>query len=327
MNSYFYWQSIRRTVAVFGTLFNNLEVVNKDSAGKVLKISRVPLSYGPRQKFLTRINQASDYNDERIAIKLPRMGFEITSLTYDATHKMQKMHFEKFDSDKKDKSVKDYAIGPVFYNMGIQLSIFAKNQDDALQIMEQILPYFQPQFTVTVKELKDSTKSDYPFTLVGVGMEDTYEGDFETRRAIIYTLDFETKVRFYGDVRTHALIKKADTRYFLDNNLEPDLIDSHIVVPWDSDSTDTHDIIRVKSFTSGQEYADVVLDTTIGLETNDPLMFTTTATVGRATSVDTATNTIALSSVDGDIEVGETVYIPNKPNYAFTVVSVNKRWK
>jgi hypothetical protein len=384
MGSYFYWQSIRRTVAVFGTLFNNIEVVRKDSGGKVLNIARVPLSYGPRQKFLSRIEQAESYEDQRIAIKLPRMGFEITSLTYDATHKMQKMHYEKFKTDEKDKAARDYAIGPVIYDMGFELSIFAKNQDDALQILEQILPFFQPQYTVTVKELKDTKKSDYPFTLTGVTLDDSYEGDYLTRRAIVYTLTFETKVRFYGDVRTHALIKKVDVNYYIKGEPDKFLTDSWIVTPWDADEDEPHELRRLRSWMN-QEFAQITIDDHVGLEVGDTVIsnindsiavidainhydveqFTDTngdilevvrlmdETVNPAIVIsETWTNVTAgtdltvapdpttitslgpvvenhvlsLQSLDGNLEVGETLYVPRKPNYLYNILDVDLRW-
>ena len=323
--NYFYWQSIRRTVAVFGTLFNNIEVVRKDGSGKVLNISRVPLAYGPRQKFISRIEQASTYDTERIAIKLPRMSFEITNVSYEVANKMQKMHYEKFKSDEKDKSVKDYAIGPVFYNMGIELNIYAKNQDDGLQILEQILPFFQPQYTVTVKELKESTVSDYPFTLQSVNLEDNYEGDYETRRAIIYTLTFETKVRFYGDVRTHSLIKKADINWYADNAPDPFLRDSAIVIPFEANSDEAHDIIHLRTWMN-QTLATVELDNIYNVEVGDPIVFTDELTVARIVSVDQNTNTIEVADLDGDIQVGETAYIPHKAQLSYTVVSFTTRW-
>lgn len=335
---YFYHQSIRKTVAVFGTLFNNLTVVRKDSSGKVLKIDRVPLAYGPKQKFLSRIDQAESYNDPRIAIKLPRMSFEITSFSYDSATKLNKNTTTRYNSSEgKEKSTGDYAVGPVMYNMGIQLSVYTKTQDDVLQLLEQIIPYFQPQYTVTVKELNDSVSSDYPFVLTAVSFEDVYEGDYESRRAIIYTLDFETKVRFYGDRRHHPLIKKSKINYYADetpDNLAefsggaslPFDTTAHIVMPWVADEQDAYDIVKINStFIETQHIADVVLDTAMHVNIDDAIVTETNGTVGKVINI--IDNTISVYGVDGHIDVGEKVYIVNNPHYVFTVMSVNKRWQ
>lgn len=204
-SGHFYHATIRRVVSVFGTLFNNISVVRKDGTGKVVNITRVPLAYGPKQKFLARLDEQPDLNSTKVAIKLPRMSFEIISMTYDATIKTNRNNMLGItDTSGANRAVRNYSP----YRIGFQLSIMAKNQDDALQCMEQILPYFQPEYTVTIKDLDDmNVKTDLPFVLTGIQMTDDYEGDFTNRRAIIYTLDFETRIRFYGPVSDRALIK------------------------------------------------------------------------------------------------------------------------
>jgi hypothetical protein len=206
---HFYHATIRKVVSVFGTLFNNISVVRKDGSGKVVNITRVPLAYGPRQKFLARLDEQPNLDAGKVAIKLPRMSFEITSLVYDASIKTNRNNLiEVVSTDPNQKSVvRNYSP----YRMGLQLSIMAKNQDDALQCLEQILPHFQPEYTVTIKDLDSlNVKTDMPFVLSGVQMNEDYEGDFVQRRAIIYTLDFETRLRFYGPVSKRAIIKTAD---------------------------------------------------------------------------------------------------------------------
>ena len=140
---HFYHAAIRRTVAVFGTLFNDINVLRKGNDGTAKNIIKVPLAYGPKQKFLARLDQQADLNDPKIALKLPRMSFEITGLSYNTNAKLQKGIRQSFP-DPLDNSKKKTILGPVGYTLGIQLSILAKNQDDALQILEQILPFFQP---------------------------------------------------------------------------------------------------------------------------------------------------------------------------------------
>lgn len=208
-SGHYYHATIRKMVAVFGTLFNNISVVRKDSAGTVLNITRVPLAYGPKQKFLARLDEQPNLDDSKIAMKLPRMSFEIVTLTYDASIKTNRNNLLTI-STSADSTTRSTVRTYAPYRMGLQLSIMAKNQDDALQILEQILPNFQPEYTVTVKDL-DSTniKTDVPFVLSGVQMNEDYEGDFTTRRAIIYTLDFETRLRFYGQVMNKDQIQNT----------------------------------------------------------------------------------------------------------------------
>lgn len=208
-SGHYYHATIRKMVSVFGTLFNNISVVRKDSAGAVINITRVPLAYGPKQKFLARLDEQPNLDDSKIAMKLPRMSFEIVTLTYDASIKTNRNNLLTI-STSADSTTRSTVRTYAPYRMGLQLSIMAKNQDDALQILEQILPNFQPEYTVTVKDL-DSTniKTDVPFVLSGVQMNEDYEGDFTTRRAIIYTLDFETRLRFYGQVMNKDQIQNA----------------------------------------------------------------------------------------------------------------------
>jgi hypothetical protein len=209
---HFYHGTIRKIVSVFGTLFNNINVVRKDGSGNVVSITRVPLAYGPRQKFLARIDEQPNLDADKVAIKLPRMSFEISGLIYDTSIKTNRTYTIPLDqSTNNNTSVKDVVRNYAPYRLSFQLSIMAKNQDDALQCLEQILPHFQPEYTVTIKDLDTYTNTaDLPFVLTGVTLSDEYDGDFMQRRAIIYTLDFETKLRFYGPVSKKAVIKSSD---------------------------------------------------------------------------------------------------------------------
>ena len=211
--SYFYHSQIRRTIAVFGTLFNNINIRKTDSAGKILQDIKVPLAYGPRQKFLARVQNQTDLNDAKLAIKLPRMSFEITSISYDTNQTVNKSNEVRVGSITSN--TRNSVRAPAPYRVGIQLNIMAKNQDEALQILEQILPTFKPDYTVTINEVPTiGIKSDIPIVLQGVSMNDDYEGDFITRRAIIYTLDFETRVNFYGEVQNKKTIRKVVSDFF-----------------------------------------------------------------------------------------------------------------
>lgn len=206
---HFYHASIRKSVSVFGTLFNNIKVVRKDSSDEVVQIKRVPLAYGPREKFLSRIANVPELDDSKIAIKLPRMSFEISSISYDSAIKLPKLN--KVTADSSDPTVKQSIYAATPYKIGMSLSILTNNQDDALQIVEQILPYFQPDYTVTINDQTDiGIKSDIPIVLNSVSFEDSYDGDFMSRRAIIYTLDFTMNVKFYGPVTDRNIIREVN---------------------------------------------------------------------------------------------------------------------
>jgi hypothetical protein len=194
---YFYHSHLRKAVAVFGTLFNNINVQRKDTSGSSVNNVKVPLSYGPKQKFLARLFEEPDLTAPEVAIRLPRMSFELTSLQYDTSVKLNKMNTLVKPNPFGQSTIRN----PVPYILTFELSIYAKNQDDALQIVEQILPYFNPEYTVTIKEIPSLNISrDIPILLQSVGYTDDYEGDFSSRRVLIYTLDFSMKVFFYGPI-------------------------------------------------------------------------------------------------------------------------------
>ena len=212
LGKYFYNQTLKKTVAVFGTIFNNIKVVRQGTAE-----TRVPIAYGPRQKFLARIqSDTAAASDKTIAIKLPRMSFEITSIDFDSTTKLNKFNKRVLPIDGQTaKSNIVYQSVP--YTVGMQLNIYAKNQDDALQIFEQILPTFTPEYTVAIKDLEGpGTVTDVPIVLNSTSFSDDYEGDFETRRTLVYTLDFTMKVRFAGGVSEGKLIRIVDTFFYTD---------------------------------------------------------------------------------------------------------------
>ena len=206
---HFYHATMRKSVAVFGTLFNNLNVVRKDGSGGILSQLKVPLAYGPKQKFLARLDQSTGF-DASVAIKLPRMAFEITGLELDNTQKGIKLNkiIENHGSDiTKRKTIKNYTS----YNIGMSLYIMTKNQDDGLQIVEQILPYFQPEYTVSITPVDNFIhKQDVPVILDSVTIDDSYEGDFTERRVLIYQLDFTMKMKFYGPTADVGLIREVN---------------------------------------------------------------------------------------------------------------------
>ena len=207
LGTYFYHQIIRKTVVSFGTIFNQIHIKHKDDGGVTLSEMRVPLAYGPRQKFLARIEEQSNLN-KPTQITLPRMSFEMNSLQYDVTRKAGVTQTFKASDGTNLKKV--YL--PVPYNIGFELNILTKLNDDALQIVEQILPFFQPSFTITI-DLIDSIgeKRDIPVVLESINFQDDYEGDFSTRRSLVYTLQFTAKTYLFGPIAdtTDGLIKKV----------------------------------------------------------------------------------------------------------------------
>jgi len=221
---HFYHATIKRIVSVFGTCFNNI-IIGRYDGIKMTNTQRVPISYGPREKFTGRMNQ--DLNEQRVAIKLPRMSFEITSIAYDQSTKLNRLNRKLTDGSDTTKKTTTYQSVP--YTLGMQLNILARNQEDALQIVEQILPTFSPEYTVSVKDIDGpGSITDVPIILDGVTFTDDYEGDFTGRRTLIYTLDFTIKVKFSPDSSENAIIRKV-TANILDNSNVTSLTDSKIL--------------------------------------------------------------------------------------------------
>ena len=208
MFEYFYNEILRRTIIAFGTLFNGITVKQTDST------IRVPLAYGPTQKFLARLEQAPDLN-KSTAITLPRMSFEFTGLTYDPSRKVTTtQQYTVKDPDTGSESKKTFM--PVPYNMQFELAIMCKLNDDALQITEQILPYFQPAYNLSVNLVGSiNEKRDVPVILENITMQDDYEGDFESRRVLLYTLRFTAKTYLFGPVSDASkdIITKSTLNY------------------------------------------------------------------------------------------------------------------
>lgn len=214
---HFYHEKIRKSVAIFGALFNNIYVVRKTTAGqKSYSQVKVPLSYAPKNKYLERIRDVPDLqSDTRVAIKLPRMSFEIIAFTYDNTRQLTKV--SNFKTAGSGAQNRQQFYSPVPYSINFQLNIYSKTQDDALQVVEQILPTFNPQYTLSIFPFKTeypSFKEDIPIIIQAVSFSDDFDGPQEARRTIIYTLDFEMKVNFYGPIANKAVIRQADADLF-----------------------------------------------------------------------------------------------------------------
>tara|TARA_B100000686_G_scaffold342384_1_gene421416 strand:+ start:20 stop:1015 length:996 start_codon:yes stop_codon:yes gene_type:complete len=213
MFEYFYHEIFRKTIIGFGTLFNDISIKHTDSDGNA-QVQKVPLAYGPIQKFLARLEQSPDLN-KRTQITLPRMSFEFVGLTYDPTRKVTTtQQFTVKDNTTGKNTNKAYM--PVPYSMQFELGIMCKLNDDALQIVEQILPYFQPSYNLTIKLVESmKEKRDIPIVLENVTFQDDYEGDFNTRRVLYYTLRFTAKTYLFGPVSsaTDDIVKSVSVRY------------------------------------------------------------------------------------------------------------------
>ena len=217
LGTYFYHEILRKTVISFGTLFNEVHIQKEDKSGKTISDIKVPLAYGPRFKFLAKIEQQQELA-KATAITLPRMSFEMTSLSYDPTRKTSVTKtFKAVDDNDRVKKV----FLPVPYNVGFELNIMTKLNDDALQIVEQILPFFQPSFNITVDLINSiGEKRDIPIVLENISFTDEYEGDFSSRRVLTYTLNFVAKTYLFGPIAesTDGLIRKVQVDYYSDTN-------------------------------------------------------------------------------------------------------------
>ena len=218
LGTYSYHEIIKKTVVGFGTLFNNIEL-RRVTSGKT-EVMKVPLAYGPRQKFLERLRSVG-LNKTSTQITLPRISFEIQGFNYDATRKVSPTQYIR-NTQADGKEFKSFM--PVPYNLNFELAIMAKNQDEGLQILEQILPFFQPSFNITLNLVPTmDEKRDYPVTLTSINYEDVYEGDYDTRRTLVYTLQFVAKTYLYGPVQDKSgeIIKKAIVDYATDTANAP----------------------------------------------------------------------------------------------------------
>lgn len=302
---YYYNRNIRNIVVLFGTLFNDISIRRTLSDGTVQQKIKIPIAYGPTEKYLARIDQLPlDETSERVAITLPRMSFEITSMAYDGSRKLQStqkirntiivvktvtvtnggtgytttpsvvlskpeleggvtatataaLSGDAVDSVTITNAGSGYlnpptvlfnggggtgaaatvgigsdteslnsVFNPVPYNFMVDLSIMVKNSDDGAQILEQILPYFTPEFQVTINEMKTmGIKRDVPIVLTGMSTEDTYEGDFQSRRVLLHTLNFEVQGYIYGLDKSQGIIREVNvnTGFNFNNETEANL--------------------------------------------------------------------------------------------------------
>lgn len=209
----YYHGTLRKYVTLFGTLFNDIYVNRTDDSRGTINSVKVPLAYGPKEKAQARLT-ANPTMDLPIAMAVPRMGFEITTMSYSPTRKLATVGRNR-KVDPTDPAKMYYNYNPVPYDISFSLYIVSKYQDDGAQIVEQILPYFTPERTTTVNLIPEmGYVVDVPLTLINVTPSDTYEGNYEDRRSITWTLDFLMKCYFYGPVKESKIITLANTNFF-----------------------------------------------------------------------------------------------------------------
>ena len=254
----FYNQSFRKLIVAFGQIFNNIVIQRTNSTGGVTARITVPLAYAPKEKFLVRLDQQANLESREFATSLPRMGFEITGLSYDSSRKLTRV--QKYSKVKTNESGEkmNFNYTPVPYNITMNLYIFTATAEDGLQIVEQILPYFQPDYTVTINAVPDlNIKRDIPIVIGNITYEDTYDGAFTTRRAVIYTISFTAKTYLFGPMSNQGVIKEVRADIGTDTT-SPLTREERIVIVPNPTSADADDdfgfTTTISFFNDGKRY-------------------------------------------------------------------------
>jgi hypothetical protein len=244
-NKTFYHGITRKAIVAFGVMFNNMVVRYKNSSNAIVNTLRIPLSYAPKNKMLTRIQRLPNPEYAQVEVTLPRMSFEIVAFEYDGARKINvNNQISTVISETQSKRI----YGPVPYNLTINLYAYVKNQEDGLQIFEQIAPAFNPDFNVTVNYIPElNIKHDMPIILNSVTYDDQYEGNVADHRMIIWTYTFTVKLYYYGAVENQEIIRNAIVNIFKDEDLES-RINRYTVSTDPSDATPTGDFRFIETF-------------------------------------------------------------------------------
>jgi len=258
--TYFYNESMRRMTIGFGQIFNNIQIKRKDSNGNITQSIRVPLAYAPKEKFLARLDAQPNLDEREFAITLPRMSFEISGISYDSSRKLTRVQKFKHVKTGAEGKILNFNYVPVPYNISYNLYSFTASAEAGLQIIEQILPFFQPDFTVTVNAIPElDIKRDIPIVLNSVNYEDTYSGDFSQRRAVIYTLGFTAKTYLFGPASTQKVIKTSQSDIYTDTDTTNKAREERIIVVPNPTSADADDdfgfTTTIQNFADGKKYS------------------------------------------------------------------------
>ena len=272
LGSTFYHQTIRKYVAAFGTLFNDINVERKNSSGTVVEKIKVPLAYGPKQKHVLA-SQETTTVARQTATRTPRMGFALTGVAYDSVRKLNTVGRNVAANTAAGTSTLMTQYNPVPYNFDFTLFILVKNAEDGTQILEQILPFFTPEFTVTINTIPEmGIKADTPIILNSADVSDEYEGDLDQRRTIIWTLSFLLKGYIYPDLKTSSVIKSIEVNFRLtgsDDSDVDDFVQDFIILETTASSSASSDYIlletdnyeRIMNESSSQDIGDASVKT------------------------------------------------------------------
>ena len=204
MFNYYDNESIRKLVIAFGSIFNEIYVTRSDSSGTETQRLRVPFTYGAKEKFLRRLEEESGITDKtKTQLTLPRLGFELGSIDYDPSRHLNKLNRRVSRVPGENASI---SFQEVPYNIGFSLYAFTRTMDDNLQMLEQIIPQFAPEFIVSLNLNKIDTKLDVPIVLQNVGLQEQYEGNFLDRRVIASVFNFTCKTRLYSEIKENPII-------------------------------------------------------------------------------------------------------------------------
>ena len=272
LGSTFYHQTIRKYVAAFGTLFNDINVERKNSSGTVVEKIKVPLAYGPKQKHVLA-SQETTTVARQTATRTPRIGFALTGVAYDSIRKLNTVGRNVAANTAAGTSTLMTQYNPVPYNFDFTLFILVKNAEDGTQILEQILPFFTPEFTVTINTIPEmGIKADTPIILNSADVSDEYEGDLDQRRTIIWTLSFLLKGYIYPDLKTSSVIKSIEVNFRLtgsDDSEVDDFVQDFIILETTASSSASSDYIlletdnyeRIMNESSSQDIGDASVKT------------------------------------------------------------------
>ena len=272
LGSTFYHQTIRKYVAAFGTLFNDINVERKNSSGTVVEKIKVPLAYGPKQKHVLA-SQETTAVARQTATRTPRMGFALTGVAYDSIRKLNTVGRNVAANTAAGTSTLMTQYNPVPYNFDFTLFILVKNAEDGTQILEQILPFFTPEFTVTINTIPEmGIKADTPIILNSADVSDEFEGDLDQRRTIIWTLSFLLKGYIYPDLKTSSVIKSIEVNFRLtgsDDSEVDDFVQDFIILETTASSSASSDYIlletdnyeRIMNESSSQDIGDASVKT------------------------------------------------------------------
>jgi hypothetical protein len=220
--NHFYNATTRKYIALFGTLFNKIVITRNDNTDTEIQKIVVPIAYGPWQKFLSRITQDPEFA-QKSAITLPRMSFEINNIIYDGTRKVASIQKVSKLLKGETNGSKSFLWTGSPYNLDFSLYIMTKYSEDGVKVVEQILPFFKPEWTTTVKLIDDLDPIDIPLILNGVTSEELYEGSYEERKSVLWTLNFTMKCWYFGPERQKKVIKFVEATLYdnLDENSDP----------------------------------------------------------------------------------------------------------